>query len=190
MNMKTIVKGDRTIRKFQQKKINNEDLQDIMENVRFAHCSNNRQLLRYMVVTDDHLCKCIGKEVHYAASLPRDLGQPKENEEAVAYVIILVPVNAGAIQDIDVGIVAEVITASAYEKNIGCCMMLNFNVSNINAILDIPFEYKARMVISMGYPALTSIVEDVKEDNLNYYIDEEKNYHVPKRSLEELVQFK
>lgn len=190
MLMKQIVQGDRSIRKFQQKPIPFEDLKEIMENVRYAHCGNNKQLLRYTVVTNKDLCDKIAKEVHYAALLQREFGQPKIEEEAVAYIILTKPINSTSIQDIDLGIAAEVITASAYEKGIASCMMLNFKEENIHSIIDIPSDYNARMIISMGYPAITSRIEEVKEDNTAYYLDKDHNYHVPKRKLEDLVIFK
>lgn len=122
--------------------------------------------------------------------LDPSIGQPKENEEAKAYIVILAPSNSSRVQDIDTGIVAEVITASAYEKGIASCMMLNFNQNNINSILEIPCDYYVKMIISLGYPLISSSIEDINNDDTSYYVDDKNNYHVPKRKLDDLVIFK
>ncbi len=54
---------------------------------------------------------------------------------------------------------------------------------NIREILDIPFEYEIDTVIALGYKAHESFVED-NDETVRYYLDEEGNYHVPKRPLE------
>ncbi len=191
MNLKELYTGNRTYRKFRQESIPEEDLKSIMENVRLSHCGNNRQRLKFIVVRTPELCGEIARQVHYAASLPREIGQPKKEEEAMAYIIVIRPKENYATADIDVGIAADVICASAWEKGIGSCMMMNFNVTKVNELLEIPEEETVRLVISMGYPAHKSTVVDLPADgNTSYYVDEDVNYYVPKRPLSGFVTFR
>jgi hypothetical protein len=39
----------------------------------------------------------------------------------------------------------------------------------------------------LGKPVENVIIEDIKESNVKYWRDKNKNHHVPKRSLKELI---
>jgi nitroreductase len=188
MNMHALMRKDRSIRKFQQKAIPDNDLNEILENVRLAHCVNNKQRLRYVLVTSRDLCDQVAAQLHYAALL-KGAGQPKKDEEPMAYIVILVPVENAATADIDAGIAAEVITASAAEKGIGACILMNFRRDAVNALLGVDPSLSARLVVSLGYPLLESTVEEAGED-LAYWVDAQGNYHVPKLSVDTLVKRK
>lgn len=190
MEFKEIMNGDRSIRKFLQRELNREDFEYIFSNVRLAHCGNNRQTLTYYAVLDQKTRDKIAAEVHYAALLDPSIGQPKKDEEAMGYIVIVKPDDQSPIHDIDIGIAAEVITASAYETGIASCMMLNFSKPEMNKILEIPDGRTAAMVIAMGYPAIHSEVVAVNEGNVKYSVDQDCNYFVPKRDVTDLVIWK
>ena len=191
MTLHDLYTGERTYRRFLQKEISHDVLLGVMENVRLAHCAGNMQKLTFAVVTGPALRDQMAQQVHFAAYLPKEIGQPKPGEEAMAYVVIIKPKENYPLGDIDTGVAAQVITSSAWEQDIGSCMMLNFNVTKVNELLQVPEDRTARMVIAMGYPAHTSTVVEMDEaHSVKYYVDDEVNYYVPKRALEDLVQWK
>lgn len=178
----------RTIRKFQQKEIKEEDLEYILTNLRYVHSGNNKQTLTYLVVTNMQLRQVIAHEITYAAILPREIAEPKDNEQAMAYLIICADKQHSRVVDIDTGIAAEYVVESAFEKGIGSCMMLNYNVEHINEILQIPNTRSAAMVIALGYPALTSAAVDMVNGDTAYTCDEYFHYEVPKKSLMDIAK--
>lgn len=191
MTLHDLYTGERTYRRYLQKEISHDTLLAVMENVRLAHCAGNMQKLTFAVVTDPALRDQMAQQVHFAAYLPKEIGQPKPGEEAMAYVVIVKPKDKYPLGDIDAGIAAEVITSSAWEQGVGSCIMLNFNAAKVNELLQIPDDSTARIVIAMGYPAHTSTVVEMNEaHDVKYYVDDEVNYYVPKRALEDLVQWK
>ncbi|MDO4193028.1 MAG: nitroreductase family protein [Erysipelotrichaceae bacterium] len=191
MTLHDLYTGERTYRRYLQKEISHDTLLAVMENVRLAHCAGNMQKLTFAVVTDPALRDQMAQQVHFAAYLPKEIGQPKPGEEAMAYVVIIKPKDKYPLGDIDAGIAAEVITSSAWEQGVGSCIMLNFNAAKVNELLQIPDDSTARIVIAMGYPAHTSTVVEMNEaHDVKYYVDDEVNYYVPKRALEDLVQWK
>ncbi len=179
--------GNRSYRKFLPKEIEMEKLQTILEALRLAHCGNNRQLLRYLVVTSQEKKDAVAQLVHYAASLPKEIGTPKKDEKAAAYFVILKPENSGPIQDVDTGIAAERITDCAWQMGIGSCMIMNFNVNEITEVLEVPSGYVPRLIVALGYPKIQSIVECASDGNLTYWVDENGDYHVPKLSIDEIA---
>lgn len=187
MNTLELNKGNRSIRKFSQKSIPEETIDYILENLRYCHCANNKQVLRFLMVQSKENCDKIAGLVHYAAILPPEIGTPAPDERPTAYIVITKPVDAAPVADMDIGIAAQVITAAAYEKGVASCMVFNFSKKQMNEALQIDADRTAWLVVSLGFPGIASRTEDVKDGDLKYYVDG-NGYHVPKLSVPELVK--
>jgi nitroreductase len=75
---------------------------------------------------------------------------------------------------------------TALEQGLGCCPILMFNESDIKMLLEIPDTYDIALVITMGYPDESPVVDKAK-DNVNIYVDEKSVRHVPKRKLADII---
>jgi hypothetical protein len=54
--------------------------------------------------------------------------------------------------------------------------------------LEIPERYDILLIVALGKPAETVVLEDVGPDgSIKYYRDEDDVHHVPKRTLDELI---
>ncbi len=180
---------NRTYRKYLPKEIEPEKLNAIMDDVVLAHCGNNRQLLRYAVVCSKEVRDQIAGQIHFAALLPREIADPKPEEEPAAYIIILEPSPSSRVNDIDLGIAAEVITDCACEEGIGSCMMLNFNKTEVGKILQLPENLEAGMVIALGYSCHESHVVPLKKGgDTAYKVNDDYNFTVPKYNAEDVTR--
>ena len=189
MELNNLYKQCRTFRKFTQKEIPDADIDAILQNLRYVHSGNNRQTLSYIAVQGKALRDAIAKEIHFAAILPRSLADPKEDEQPTAYLIIVGQKEHTRVIDIDTGIAAEYVVESAFEKGIGSCMMLNYNVTKVNELLELPEEQSALMVIALGYPSHTSEAVEMPEDGSTAYTcDEQYHYRVPKKTVAQIAQ--
>ena len=57
-------------------------------------------------------------------------------------------------------------------------------------LLSVPEEDQIRLVIALGKPSHNSTVVPVPEDgDLKYYVDDVRDYYVPKRAFEDVVSF-
>lgn len=64
------------------------------------------------------------------------------------------------------------------------------NIPGIRELLSVPGEDQIRLVVALGKPAHSSVVVPVPEDgDLKYYVDEDRNYYVPKRAFDDVVRF-
>lgn len=189
MELSELYQKCRTIRKFTQEEIPEKDIDAILENLRYVHSGNNRQTLSYVAVTSKEKRAAVSDLVHYAAILPREIADPKENEKATAYLIIVGAADHNRTIDIDTGIAAEYVMESTFELGIGSCMMLNYNVTEVNKILELPKEQTSLMVIALGYPAHTSEAVEIGEDGSTAYTcDAQYHFRVPKKTVAQIAK--
>ena len=77
MDLMTLLKSRRTYRRFEQKPISEDILQDILTAARYASSAANKQPLTYVVVQSPEKVKEVFKLTKWAGYLPAELGQPK-----------------------------------------------------------------------------------------------------------------
>ena len=90
--------------------------------------------------------------------------------------------------DRDLGIAAQTIMLGATEQDLGGCMIGSIDREQLRGVLGVPERYKILLVLALGKPAETVVLEPVGPDgNIRYYRDAGGVHHVPKRSLDEIV---
>lgn len=187
MDFKTLCTGCRTYRRFTQEKIAPEVLDELMDNVRIANSAMNGQVLRYVLVKDPDLVAKMQPMIHWAAALPKELGTPKVGEQPMAFVLICKEGRGNPWADVDVGIAARTITLNAYSYGIGSAMLGAVEFPKMTELLGVPEDWNPRLLIALGYPGCKSTIVDVPENgSIKYYLDENKDYCVPKRPLDEI----
>ena len=190
MSLKELYLGCRTYRRFKQTPIDQEILVDLVDCARISSSAANKQPIYYVVINEPEHVKAFQPLVKWAAALPKELGTPKEGEQPTAFIVMVKRADAIPFADVDVGIAAHALTLRAYEQGIGSCMMGSINVNKIKEICAIPEEDNVRLVIALGYPDHKSTIVNVPDDgSLNYYLDDQRQYYVPKRSLDDVLFF-
>jgi nitroreductase len=113
---------------------------------------------------------------------------PAEGERPSAYIVILGDTELGKDFGCDHGIAAQSIMLGATERGLGGCMIGSIDKKKLRQALDIPERYEILLILALGKPAETVVLEDVGPGgDIKYYRDEEDVHHVPKRTLDELV---
>lgn len=189
MDLKQLLEGCRTYRRFKQFEIPKEELEEIVSMAAKRSCGRNAQELRFVVVTNKEKIRTLCDHVKWAASLPSELGTPKEDEMPAAFVVIYYAGSASMIKDMDTGIAADTIAIAGYEKGYGSCILASINAKAYAEELGLGKDITMRLAIALGKPAHTSTIVEGKAGELSYYIDEERNYYVPKLPLNEVLSF-
>ena len=61
--------------------------------------------------------------------------------------------------------------------------------SGLRQVLDIPDRYEILLILALGKPAEKVVLEEVGPDgDIKYYRNADDVHHVPKRTLDELIQ--
>lgn len=186
MDIHDIFKSRRTIRKFKQPPLSEEQLLRYIDSARLAPSAGNMQPLKYIVVHSLAMKERLFPLVKWAAYLAPDYN-PKENEKPTAYIVVCADRTIRKSgYEIDVGAAVENLILSAWVDGVGSCIMGAIDRQKIRTLLDIPEELEVSCVISLGYPA--EIPRETKvTDSIRYYLDEDGILCVPKREREDVL---
>lgn len=185
--MQEIIAKTRTFRRFVQKEaISNAILHELIDLARLGGSARNGQPWQYMVVNTPELCAKIFPYLAWAGYLP-DWPGPVEGERPSAYVLCLLNKKRlrGSSEEaqFDLGVATQNLLLGAMERRIGGCRIGAFN-RKLAELFELPEHLTLSLVIALGKPRETVIVEECKDDDdIRYWRDEHGVHHVPKRSL-------
>ena len=189
MDMLEFLRTRRTYRRFEQRPVAPEILTEAVDAARIASCGANRQTVRYIVVQSADAVAAVQPLVHWAAYLPPEQGQPKPDELPTAFIAVLQDDNLPGASDVDVGLALGSLTAAAWAHGVGSCIMGAINKPALTALLGIEEPQKLAFMVAFGYPThKASIVPMTEQTGVKYYLDENRDYCVPKRSAEEIAR--
>ena len=182
------VRKTRSYRRFDEDAaIDLETLRWLVGLARISASAANRQPLKFILSSDAETNARIFPHLAWAGYLPHWKG-PAAGERPAAYIVILGDTDISKDAGCDHGIAAQSIMLGATEKGLGGCMIGAIDRQGLRETLEIPERYEILLVLALGKPAETVVLEDVGADgSIKYYRDEQDFHHVPKRTMDELV---
>ena len=188
MDFEEIVRTNRSYRRFREyTKVPLDTLTQLVDLARYTASAANLQPLRYILSCSTEMNERIFETLGWAAYL-KDWKGPLPGERPSGYVVILGDKEVAGRIDCDHGIAAQTIMLGAVDRGLGGCILGAVNRKKLQEILELSDQYEIKLVLALGKPAETSVVEPMGPDgSIRYYRDDKNVHHVPKRSLEELV---
>lgn len=186
--LRDLVLRNRSYRRFHEDAIVSEEtLRSLIDLARYCPSAANRQPLRYLLSCDAARNALIFPVLSWAKYLQGWNG-PAAGERPAAYIVMLGDTRLTATFDTDLGIAAQTIMLGAAEQGLGGCMIHSIDRDRLRKALEIPVVYEILLVLALGKPKETVVLEQVKEDgSIRYWRDTDGVHHVPKRPLEELI---
>lgn len=186
MDFKELVREARSVRRFvEADRISAEILTDLVDTARICPSGANLQPLRYALVNEENICAQLFEHLAWAGAL-KDWPGPAEGERPAAYIVMLSAAEKAS-PATDIGIAAQVIQLAAKEKGLGCCMLGAIKRDKIHSLLEMSADLQVDLVLALGKPAETVMLEDMADNDCKYWRDGNDVHHVPKRSLEEII---
>lgn len=180
----------RTYRRFEQKPVPQDVVEDVIEAVRLSSCGANRQAVRLVIVSKPEDVAKVQPLVKWAAYLPPEQGTPKADELPTLYVAVVQDTSIPGDLNTDTGIALANLTLAAWDKGVGSCIMGAINKPALTELLGIEEPEKLAFMVAFGYPAHeTHIVPMTEATGVKYYLDDNRDYCVPKRSAEEIARY-
>lgn len=187
MNMMKFLRGRRTYRRFEQRPVAPEILTEAVDAARIASCGANRQTVRYIIVESADAVAAVQPLVHWAAYLPPEQGAPKPDELPTAFIAILQDDNLPGASDVDVGLALGSLTAAAWAHGVGSCIMGAINRPALTELLALPEGVRLCYMVALGYPSHESHLVSMQDGDVKYYLDDNRDFCVPKRGMEEVL---
>ncbi|MCC8160005.1 MAG: nitroreductase family protein [Oscillospiraceae bacterium] len=186
MNVYDAIMSRRTIRKFEQKKVDEKDLEKLVDCARVAAYGANTQPLKFAIITDEETLSRIYPLTKWAGYLAD--GAPKENERPAAYVAVLgdrdIKPNGGF--EVEAGAAVTTMMLEAVEMGLSTCWLGALQRDGIKKLLALDDKLDVVYLMAVGYGAQESRMVEMK-NGVKYYEDENGVINVPKRSLEDVL---
>jgi nitroreductase len=186
--IKDIIIKNRSYRRFfQNEKITEEILRDLVELARLSPSAANRQPLKFIISSADETNKKIFPCLGWAGYL-KDWDGPEEGERPAGYIIVLKDKDISLNVDCDHGIAAQSILLGAVESGFGGCIIASVKKEQLASELMIPANLEIMLVLALGKPKEKIILEEVKPDgDIKYWRDNDSIHHVPKRKPADII---
>jgi nitroreductase len=137
-------------RAYQDKEIEKEKLDKLLEAARLAPSAKNLQDWRFIVVTDKDVKARVAEQTNRPAAFVKApaIITGCSNSDYIMK-------SGQAIAPIDVAIAFEHICLQATELGLGTCWLGAFNTEMVREILEIPADINIVELLAVGYPAET-----------------------------------
>ena len=89
MSLMETLNTRRTYRRFAQKPVPQDVVDDMVEALRLSSCGANRQAVKLVVVQSPEMVKKVHPLVKWAGYLPPEQGAPKADEQPVMYLAVV-----------------------------------------------------------------------------------------------------
>jgi len=186
--IRDLIIKNRSCRRFHENvAVERETLRELVDLARFSASAANMQPLKYVLSCEPERNSVIFSHVGWAGYL-KDWPGPAEGERPAAYISILCDTEISEFADCDHGIAAQSILLGAAEKGLAGCMIGTVRRKELSAALGVPPRYKILLVLALGKPAETVVLETAGPDGkIEYWRDAEGVHHVPKRDLDNII---
>lgn len=188
MKFRELVTRSRSIRRFDESaEVSAGTLRDLVELACYVPSAANRQPLRYLPATGSEMLDRIFPCLKWAGYLEEWSGPQLGERPSAAFVVLCRDEDvAGAA--CDSGIAAQTILLGAAERGLGGCIVAAIDRERLARSLGIPDGWTVLMVIALGKPAETVVIDQIElGGDICYWRDEHGIHHVPKRQVDELI---
>lgn len=187
MILKELLQKNRSFRRFyQEERIPEETLKELVGLVRWCASGRNAQPLCYAIVNTAAECARVFPLLAWAGYL-KDWAGPEEGERPAAYLIQLLDCRVVENCLCDDGIQMQTLLLGAVDKGYGGCIVKAFKNDALRELLELPEYLKILYVLALGKPKEQVVIEDMQGEDFKYWRDEAGVHHVPKRRTESLI---
>lgn len=186
--IRNLVNKNRSYRRFHEDvPVSYETLMELVDLARHSASAANLQPLKYVLSCDPERNALIFSHLSWAGYL-KDWPGPDKGERPAAYIVILGDKGICGSFGCDHGIAAQSIMLGAIEKGLGGCMIGSIERQGLHEALKLPSGYEILLVLAIGKPRETVVIETIGPDgDIRYWRDGKGVHHVPKRGLDDII---
>ncbi len=178
----------RACRRFKQNiPIEPQTLRQLIDLARLSASAANLQPLKYILSCEPEKNEQIFPHLSWAGYL-KDWKGPQNGERPSAYIVVLGDKEISQSFGYDAGIAVQSIRLGATENGLSGCIIGSIKRQELRRTLNIPEKFEILLIVALGVPAETVVLEDIDDDgDIKYWRDENDVHHVPKRRLDDII---
>jgi len=184
MELEQAIATRRTIRRFAQQSVAEDELRTIADAGRLAASAGNRQPCRFVAVSRRERVERMHAHVAWLAGA----GDPPPGARPVAYMVIIADPTVNRNYASDCAAAAQNMLLAAHGRGISGCWIGSVNRDAVRELLGVPAALEIYCVIAFGYPAERAMAHDAQGD-MAVTRDPDGVVHVPKRRLADVLRF-
>lgn len=185
MNTLEAIENRRSIRKFKPLPVPTETLKELVRLGRLYSSAMNGQPIRFAIVTKKSDRDFLFENLNWAMRLhPYPIAS---EERPMAFILLLGQKNENAFFEFDAGSCAATVMLAAENEGIANCCLKITKQKEIREHFDLK-ELIPFYAIALGYAGVGSKAVESAGD-LAYYLDENGDFRVPKRSVTEVLVY-
>jgi nitroreductase len=142
-----VIRNRRSIRKYQDKNVEKEKLQRILEAARLAPSAMNRQPYQFFVVINKEILSKINSACNQVWKAPMMIAMVSNPKEAWARD------DGEEYWKADAAIAMHQVSLAAYAEGLGTCWIAAFKEKEVKEILGVDFDSRVAFLSPLGYPA-------------------------------------
>jgi nitroreductase len=167
--------------------VTEDTVRDLIELSCYVPSQKNLQPLKYIPVSEPAMVDALFPALSWAGYLA-DWPGPSDGERPAAYIVMLGDHSISTDFGCSSGIAAQTILLGAAASGIGGCIVATLDRPAIQQLLAIPDGFSIIMVIALGKPIETVVIDQMSpNDSVRYFRDAHGIHHVPKRTLDEVL---
>ena len=192
MALAELVARTRTVRRFREEApLAPALLEQLVDLARLGGSARNAQALCYLPVVDPDLRAALFPLLAWAGYLP-DWPGPAAGERPAAYIVCVLDCERQRGPEteahFDLGISTQNLLLGAAERGVLGCRIGAFHAAKVRTLLQLDERYQPLLVVALGEPAETVVLETVGPDgDIRYWHDAAGVHHVPKRRLTDIL---
>jgi nitroreductase len=147
MDVLTAIKDRRSIRRYTEKAVSNDVMNDLIKAGQWAPTGGNRQYWKFIAITDKNVMKMVKR------------ASPMMWGESPAAILVCLDLTRSSIKPEGhrgygeiAGFPSQNIMLAAYALGLGSCAIGGFNRKALIDILEIPDDLEPKLLITLGYP--------------------------------------
>jgi len=182
-----LILRSRSVRRFvESERLTQALLKQLVDMARLAPSGGNKQPLKYVLSCEPRRNEAVFSCLAWAGYLTGWAG-PAEGERPAAYIVVLGDTTIAKDVDCDAGIAAQTILLGVADLGLGGCIIGSVDRLRLRDYLSIPPHLNISLVLALGKPAETVVLERMKNGGVKYWRDAHGIHHVPKRSLSDVL---
>ena len=183
----------RSIRRFKQIPVTDEQIHALLDSALVAPSARNGQILRYCVVSSPGKLQEVFNNTAWAGYVHPKRIPLRDVSSPMLFIVVSAIKTGPEISPhtwADAGAAIENMLLTAVELGLGGCWIGSFNREILEKTIAQPEDQTALYVVAFGVPDESPILERIDADgDTRYYLDDRDVLHVPKLTAEAAARY-